>query len=95
MVQNLWQINIKYLLTLVIYCIISDGVLIFALKPLLREYLPTSLFQIVNLLKKYTKNDSDTKSANKDKMYDPSHQVFPSINKVITGLPESIELKEG
>ena len=72
MVQNLWQINIKYLFTLAIYCITSDGVLIFALKPLLSEYLPTSLFQVVNLLKKYTKNDSDTKSANKDKMYDPS-----------------------
>lgn len=68
MIQNLWQINMKYLFTLVI----SDGVLIFALKPLYSEYLPTSLFQVVNLLKKYTKNDSDTKSANKDKMYDPS-----------------------
>ena len=30
MTQNLWQINMKYLFTLVI----SDGVLIFALKPL-------------------------------------------------------------
>lgn len=72
MVQNLWQINVKYLFTLVIYCIISDGVLIFALKPLISEYLPTSLFQVVNLLKKYAKNDSDTMSANQDKMYDSS-----------------------
>lgn len=30
MTQNLWQINMKYLFTLAI----SDGVLIFALKPL-------------------------------------------------------------
>ena len=56
----------KIFIYIVIYCIISDGGLIFALKPLISEYLPTSLFQVVNLLKKYTKNDSDTKSANKD-----------------------------
>ena len=56
----------KIFIYIVIYCIISDGVLIFALKPLISEYLPTSLFQVVNLLKKYTKNDSDTKSAHKD-----------------------------